>query len=76
MAKPFSGCAFQQTADFTNARFYYPPDLQIDSNAARIKSDRAPILVLVAPAVPIGLSKAVLQSNYPPFEDCGKHKKP
>ncbi|MDQ6703135.1 MAG: pentapeptide repeat-containing protein [Pseudomonadota bacterium] len=32
----FSGRSFEQTADFTNARFYYPPDFDAATNVARI----------------------------------------
>ncbi|MGH6821530.1 MAG: pentapeptide repeat-containing protein, partial [Methylocella sp.] len=32
----FSGRSFEKTADFTNARFYYPPDFDATTNASRI----------------------------------------
>jgi hypothetical protein len=32
----FSGRSFENTADFTNARFYYPPDFDATTNASRI----------------------------------------
>jgi hypothetical protein len=32
----FSGRSFERTADFTNARFYYPPDFDAVTNASRI----------------------------------------
>ncbi len=32
----FSGRSFERTADFTNARFYYPPDFDGVTNASRI----------------------------------------
>ncbi|MGC2833494.1 MAG: pentapeptide repeat-containing protein [Methylocella sp.] len=32
----FSGRSFEQTADFTNARFYYPPDFDATANPSRI----------------------------------------
>jgi uncharacterized protein YjbI with pentapeptide repeats len=32
----FSGCAFEQGADFGDVRFYYPPDFDGMTNAARI----------------------------------------
>jgi hypothetical protein len=32
----FSGRSFEKTADFTNARFYYPPDFDATTNVCRI----------------------------------------
>ena len=32
----FSGRSFEETADFTNARFYYPPDFGTTANVSRI----------------------------------------
>lgn len=32
----FSGRSFEKTADFTNTRFYYPPDFDATTNASRI----------------------------------------
>jgi hypothetical protein len=32
----FSGRSFEKTADFTNARFYYPPDFDATTHASRI----------------------------------------
>ena len=32
----FSGRTFEQAADFTRARFYYPPDFEATTNASRI----------------------------------------
>jgi pentapeptide repeat protein len=32
----FSGRSFEKTADFTKARFYYPPDFDATTNASRI----------------------------------------
>ena len=37
----FSGRSFEETADFTDARFYYPPDFDGAANAARIARSTA-----------------------------------
>ncbi len=75
MAKPiFSGRTFEEAAEFTEARFCYPPDFDAATNAARIDFTSANI-GFVPPGrrlhwtsdtkVPLRLRAAVMRSKNP-----------
>jgi len=71
----FSRRSFEEAADFTNARFYYPPDFDDVINAARIDFTGAHIGLFPAAASSIGLLTPKSWFACVPFERSRKTQK-